>query len=202
MRFVGRLALLGLAQGPAGQGEEDVVKRWGYAGRRPHGDAGGVKSADRGRKQCVAVRCSEADTRAVAVYLAIGELRHHRDGTLGIGRSLEPKRDPVAGEVGLESRRRVVSDDPALVHDHDAFRIPVRFLEVVRGEEDRGAVLSTQIGDVLPQVCPALWVETSRGLVEEEERRGVHQAESDIEPSLLAATQLLHRTGGEPGEVE
>ena len=63
-------------------------------------------------------------------------------------------------------------------------------------------VLGAHAQDVLPQVRPVLRVETGRGLVEEQQRRRVHQSHRHVEPAPLAAGQARDLALGQLGEVE
>ena len=72
----------------------------------------------------------------------------------------------------------------------------------MRGEEDRGAQIGPQAGDVLPQVAPALRVQAGGRLVQEDQRRPVHQPERDLQPPPLPAGQRLDQPLLEPGQLK
>ena len=63
----------------------------------------------------------------------------------------------------------------------------VRFLEVLRCEEDRHTVVVRELAHLFPQRRPALHVESRRRFVQEEDRRAVHEREREVEASLHAA---------------
>ncbi|GMA89826.1 hypothetical protein GCM10025869_03550 [Homoserinibacter gongjuensis] len=63
-------------------------------------------------------------------------------------------------------------------------------------------MLLAQLQDVLPEVRATLRVEARGRLVEEQQRRGVHEPERDIEAALLATRELLHGAAREAREVE
>ena len=113
----------------------------------------------------------------------------------------EAERDQVA-ERRLQPGRGVVGDHRAVVdHDHPPGE-RVGLLEVVGGQHDRGALLLVQPPDLLLEVDPVLRVEAGRRLVEEQQPRGVHQPDRDVEPAPLAAGQGRHRAAGVLGQVE
>ena len=108
----------------------------------------------------------------------------------------------VARDPGLERIRRVVGDDLTSVHHQQPVGEQVGFVEVVRAQHDRDALVVTQRSDVVPQVRSALRVESRGRLVEEHQHRRVHQTEGHVEPAALTAGHLRQRPPLEPGEVE
>lgn len=68
-----------------------------------------------------------------------------------------------------------MSDDLAVVDDGEAVTESVRFLEVVRGQEDRRPEVA-ESADLLPEVGSVLRVEARRGLVQEQDVGLVHDA--------------------------
>ena len=70
----------------------------------------------------------------------------------------------------LSCCRRVEREDPAVVHDREPVAELVGLLHVVRGEQDRLALV-VQLAEDLPQGDAALRVEAGGGLVEEQDRR-------------------------------
>jgi len=79
-----------------------------------------------------------------------------------------------------------VGDDPALVEDRDPVRELLGLVEVLRGEQHRGAVAGEFL-DGLPDLDPRLWIESRRRLVEEEHGRVADQAHRDVEATAHAA---------------
>src|SRR5207247_5592381 len=79
-----------------------------------------------------------------------------------------------------------VADDP------DAVGECVGLLEVLRGQEDGHPVLSRQSCDLAPERASALYVETGRRLVEEEDRRPMGEREREVEPALHTARIAAH----------
>ena len=67
-----------------------------------------------------------------------------------------------------------------------------RLLEVVGGEQDRGAA-RLQLLDELPELAPRLGVEAGGGLVEEQQLGAADDAERDVEPAALPAGQRRSR---------
>ena len=76
------------------------------------------------------------------------------------------------------------------------------FSQVVRGEQDRHALLARQVLDLLPQLGPCLGIEAGRRLVEEQHLRAVHQAHRDVEAALHPAGVRLDQPVGGLGERE
>ena len=84
-----------------------------------------------------------------------------------------------------------VGNDVPLVHDHDAFSVLVCLFQIVRGDENGGAVMFAQIGDVFPQVGAALRVEAGGGLVKEDELWGMHETQRYVESPPLTTGEAL-----------
>src|SRR5687767_574204 len=78
----------------------------------------------------------------------------------------------------LELGEGAVRDDPALVQDRDPVREVLGLVQVLRGEQHRGA-LAGELSDGLPDLDPRLWIEPRRRLVEEQHRRVADQAHRD-----------------------
>ena len=100
--------------------------------------------------------------------------------------------DGRPADLRLERARRALGDDPPAVDDPDPVGEDVGFFEVLRGEEDRDAVLLREAGDLDPERVPALRVEPGRRLVEEEDRRPVEEREREVEPPLHPARVRPH----------
>ena len=79
--------------------------------------------------------------------------------------------DGRPADLRLERGRRALGHDPPVVDDPDAVGEDVGLLEVLRGEEDRDAVVAREPRDLVPERAAALRVEAGRGLVEEEDAR-------------------------------
>ena len=95
----------------------------------------------------------------------------------------------IAGDPPLQRIGRALGDDAALVDDEDAVAQRIGLVEVVGGEEQRGAVLGVQAADVLPEVGAALRIEPRGRLVEEQQPRHVDEPHRDVEPTPLATGQ-------------
>src|ERR687888_44540 len=104
---------------------------------------------------------------------AIGQRGDRRLVVLG----LDPY--PVGADAGLERCRRVERDDLALVHDRDAIA-ELGLVHVMSGHEDRDLLGLLELADVAPDRAARLRIEADRGLVEEEDARGVHEAAGDL----------------------
>ena len=81
-----------------------------------------------------------------------------------------------------------------VVDDHDLVGEPVGLLEVLGGQEERGAP-ANELLDHAPEVAPALRVEAGRRLVEEQHRRAVHERGGEVEPAAHAAGVGARRCG-------
>ena len=80
-------------------------------------------------------------------------------------------------------------------------REPVGLLEVLRGQQHRGAVVD-ELADELPDTDPALGVEAGGRLVEEQHRRPVHERRREVEASAHAPRVGARRPVGGVDEVE
>ena len=96
---------------------------------------------------------------------------------------------------------RAGGDHPALVDHDDVVAELVGLLEVLRGQQQRGAV-GDQAAQHLPQVGAAARVETGGRLVEEQHRRRRDQADREVEPAAHAAGVGLDRPVGGVGQRE
>ena len=191
--WCGRPLLLGLAFGPAPrQAQEDVVEARLAQGEAGHRDLGGVERAQHLGPHGRAVLDGELHDVVVDGRRFVRERRqechcrrHHLGTPQGDG-------DHRSAEIGLEVGRRPLGDDSAVVDDHDVAGQAVGLLEVLGGEE-HGRPLRNQVLDHAPEVLAALWVETRRRLVEEQDRRAGDERGGQIE-SAPHAPQYVLRT--------
>ena len=134
-----------------------------------------------------------------------GRLAHERLAPDGfehvLGRPADDERHDVAGDLALQVVGGAFGDDYPVVDDREPVGQRVGLLEVVRGQEDRRAARA-QEADLVPHPRPCLRVETGRGLVEEQDRRLVDDAEPDVEPALHPARVGARRAIGGRFEVE
>ena len=77
----------------------------------------------------------------------------------------------------------------------------VRFLEVLRGEQDVGAV-GHQVPDRTPQVHAATRIEPGGGLVEQQELRPPDQAGAEVEAAPHATRVGAHEAVAGVGEIQ
>src|SRR5438105_2437752 len=98
----------------------------------------------------------------------------------------DAERDDVARDGTLQFLGRALGDDLAVVDDRDTVAQRVRLVEVVRGEEHRGAAL-VHPPHLVPHAGAALRIEPGGRFVEEQKLRAVDQPKPDIEPTFLPA---------------
>src|SRR5581483_9139906 len=100
--------------------------------------------------------------------------------------------------------RRVEREELSVVDDRQAVAEEVGLFHVVRREEDR-LTCAVQLTDQLPERDATLRIETSRGLVEEEDRGAMHDRPCNHQSLRHPTRQREHgRLGalGEPESVE
>ena len=88
--------------------------------------------------------------------------------------------------AGLQLGRRAGGGDPAVVEQDDVVGEPVGLLQVLGGEDQRGAA-ADQLAQQVPELVAAFRVEAGGRLVEEEDRRRGDQAGGEVEPAAHAA---------------
>ena len=122
--------------------------------------------------------------------------------------SARPNLDDVAPGAVLELVRRAGSDNAAVVDDHHLAGQTIRLLEVLRGEQDVGAI-GDEFADGVPQLDAAARVEAGRRLVEQQQPRPPDEAGSEVEAAThpagvradqtvtgIAEVQTLEQVGG------
>ena len=87
------------------------------------------------------------------------------------------------------------------VDDRDPVAEQLRFVEMMRGQQDRVAVL-LHPQDVVVQLAPGLRIEPGRRLVEQHDLGLVHEREGQREPLTLAAGQRVEWRVRLVGELE
>src|SRR3989442_4289591 len=95
----------------------------------------------------------------------------------------------AAPELRDERGRTPVRHDLAVVHDRHVVGELLRFVEVMRREQDRPA-LALEIADQRPEFPPGAGVEARRRLIEEQEVRLADEGHRNPEATLLAAGQV------------
>ena len=109
--------------------------------------------------------------------------------------------DAVGADLRLQLGRRAVRDGPAVVEHDDVVGELVGLLEVLRREDDRGAV-AHEVAQHVPQVVAAARVEPGGRLVEEQHLGRGDEARGEVEPPAHAAGERLHQLRRRVGEVE
>ena len=124
-----------------------------------------------------------------------------RDRRLGVGLVLQRHVEPLAADLVLELVGAALGDDPAVVDHRDAVGEPVGLVEVLGGEQHRGAVGDPPF-DRLPEADAAARVEPGGRLVEEEDRRPRDQRRGEVEAAAHPARVGAHQAVGGVAEVE
>ena len=88
-----------------------------------------------------------------------------------------------------------------MVEQHDVIGEPVGLFEILRGQQQRGAV-GHEIAQHLPEVFATARVEPGGRLVEHQHTRLGHDTRGEIEPPPHAARIRLHELAGRLGELE
>ena len=101
----------------------------------------------------------------------------------------------------LELVGRAGGDGAAVVEHDDVVGQAVGLLEVLRREDQRGA-LADELAQHLPEVLAAARVEARRRLVEEQHAGRGHQAGGEVEPPAHAAGERLDQPVGGVGQPE
>ena len=184
---------VGLGEAAAGESKVDVVQRRARHRHARHRSAAGFERLqDGGNRSRPVVRTRP---QGLAVELDLADVEHRRERPLDTSvevRLLELDRDRVPLQDPFQLIGGALGDHPAAVHDHQALRQAVGLLEVVGREQDRQSFLGREARDLVPHVRADLQVEAGRGLVEEQHRRLVDEAERDVEPALHPAGKGLH----------
>ena len=110
-----------------------------------------------------------------------------------VNRSIQAEREACSGfQVVDQVARRVQRDDLAVINDTHAVAELLRFIHIVRGEND-GLPFGVDLADELPKMSARLRVQARCGLIKEHHVRVVHQRGGNGEPMLLPAGQFLHQ---------
>jgi hypothetical protein len=91
----------------------------------------------------------------------IGQQSRRSGGGDGIG---EANGQQVRADGSLKLRGRSVGDNAAVIHHGNALGEPVRFLEVLSGQEHGGASVA-QLLDTCPQLLPGVGVQAGGRLI-------------------------------------
>ena len=83
------------------------------------------------------------------------------------------------GEPCRQTIRRVLRDDATAVDDHHPIADLLSFREDVSREDDR--VVASELRDHLPDLTDLAWIETDRGLVQDDHVGVVQQCLSDTD---------------------
>src|SRR5215217_9359706 len=186
---------LGVADGPAGVGQEDVVESG--PGHRDRVD-GHLQAGEQPGHEGRAFGHGEGDRALVDGRLDVEAGRQLLDGpVVVVGRDL----DPVLADAGLEGGRGVEGDDAALVDDGDAVAV-LGLVHVVGGDEHGDLLAAVQLLQVVPDGGAGLGVQADGRLVQEQHPRRVQQAPGDLQPPPHAAGEGLDQVAAAFPEVD
>ena len=109
--------------------------------------------------------------------------------------------DDLPADLAADGVDGVVDDDGAVVeHDRSVGEL-LDLVEVLAGDEHAGAAFG-DLGDEVPQLEAAAWVEAGGGFVEEQERRFADQRGAEVEPAPHPTRVGAHPALGGVGEPE
>ena len=186
----------------AGQGKEHFVERCLAAGDVDGIDAGFVERSHHVDDSHAGLEGSGDDEFfAVERWVVVGEGRESAGRGDQLAGTCDLHVDAIVADPGLQIFGRAVGNGLAVVEHDDVVGHAIGLFEVLRREDDGGA-LAHEIGEHLPQIAAAAWVETGRRLVEEQHLGATHQAGRHIEPAAHAPRVGLHQRCCEIGEVE
>ena len=131
----------------------------------------------------------------------VGHRRERLERAIAVGGLPEDDLDALAAELVLELVGRALGDHAAVVDDRDLVGQVVGLLEVLRRQEDRGA-LPHELGDHVPHPEPRAGVEARGRLVEEEDRRPRDERAGEIQAAAHAARVGLREPVAGVGELE
>src|SRR4029453_2866575 len=166
---------LGVADRPAGVGQEDVVEAGpGHGDRVDRHVQAGEQLGHEGRT------LGDGEGHRPLVH---GRLDAEPVGQLGDGPGVVVTGDlhPVLADAGLEGGRGVQGDDVALVDDGDAVAV-LGLVHVVGGDEHGDLLAAVQLLQVVPDGGAGLGVQPDGRLVQEQHPWGVQQAPGDLQP--------------------
>jgi hypothetical protein len=159
----------------ASEREEHVVEGRTAQGHVVQPNPGSVEASQRLGENAGTAAHRGCDATAVLVHFQTARIgRQVGENPAGFGEPvarLDDDLDALTADLRLELVGGALGDRPAMVDDHDPVREPIGFLEVLGGEQQRGA-LGHQIGDHVPHLGSAAWVEPGRRLVEEQHGHG------------------------------
>ena len=95
----------------------------------------------------------------------------------------------MSGEPFDQLRRRAFRNDLPVIDDGEAVAQTLRFIHIMRGEQD-GAVAPLELPHDVPELTAALRIEPGGGLVEKQNSRIGHQRCRNRQPLLLSAGKL------------
>src|SRR5215467_4518460 len=180
-----------LPQRASGAAQEDVVEAWPAERHGVHLHVGLMKRTKDGRHRALATLHVDAYPVVVSAQRIVVAVRRQpaKNPERGLALAVataHPERDHIAGYRALELVGAALGDDTAVVDDRDAVAELVGLVQVMRGQEHRCAIRA-QAAHLLPEMGTALRIEARGGLVEEEQRRPVHQAKRYVQTPALAS---------------
>jgi hypothetical protein len=144
----------------------------------------GERAQDRG-EGTRAVTGPDADLGAGPFRQVAGALGDGDGGPDRVGLGAEPQREDHGAEPCLELGRGPDVDGSAVVDDHDLVGERVGFLQVLGGEQDRGAA-ADEGPDGVPKDEAAFQIQAGGRLVEEQNWRAVRKRGGDVKAAAHA----------------
>src|ERR1019366_6472202 len=129
--------------------------------------------------------------RALGGYGA--EVAARIEGAAGVADEDLIQRVDAAAQRGLEFLAGAQRIQLAQVHDGDAIAMALRLLQIMSGEEQCGAVVGPQIGEMFPDSVARNRVEPDGRLIEEQHARPVQRGLGDFQAPHHAAGVLVHQ---------
>ena len=182
-----------------GQGEEDVVQVGGVHGELGRFDARPVELVQHSAQRPDTAIAGHLEGQ---VLLVTADRAKCAGRQVEFGRVVEAQAHVAAGHQLLQFGRGALGDEPALVEHGDPVGQLVGLLQVLRGEEDRDAVLADQVVDDLPHGAPAARVEPGGWLVQEDDPGLADQRHGQIQPAPHAPGIGGQRFAGRLGQIE
>ena len=183
----------------AGERQEHIVERRTPDAEIIEHDPGFVNATRCGQQHIDAWLIADGNGEATVAGINLCLLRakpfngHRCSIEVGGVSHLEVKH--IAAESFLQFVGRSLGDHLAMVNNHDAVGEFVGLLEILGGEQERGAALH-EVTNELPKLNAGPGIEAGGRLIEKEQPRSAEQRCAKVEPTPHTAGIRLHRPVG------